>query len=173
MFVELIATFVAGLAAAGLVMLVNKVLGGRLPRWFTPVGAGAAMILTTIANEYGWYPRTKNTLPDEVVVAETVENTAFYRPWTYIWPFVERFAAIDTATIQTHPGQPGVKLADVYFFGRWSPVNKLPVLADCPGQRRAALADAVTFQKDGTVNGADWIKVSADDPIVSTICGVG
>ena len=34
MFVELIAAFVAGIAAAGVVMLVNRLLGGRLPRWF-------------------------------------------------------------------------------------------------------------------------------------------
>jgi hypothetical protein len=171
MFLELIATFIAGLAAAGLVMLVNKVLGGRLPRWLTPVGAGAAMILVTISNEYGWYSRTTDTLPEGVVVAETGESSAFYRPWTYVWPITERFAAVDTKTTRSHLGQPGIKLADVYFFGRWSPVTKLPVLADCTGLRRAALADGITFQEDGVVSGADWIEVGADDPLVSTICG--
>lgn len=171
MFVELIATFIAGLAAAGLVMLVNKVLGGRLPRWFMPVGAGAAMILVTISNEYGWYSRTKDALPEGVVVADIVESTAFYRPWTYVWPITERFVAIDTKTTREHAEQPGIKLSDVYFFGRWSPVTKLPVLADCPGLRRAALADGITFQEDGVVSGADWIKVGTDDPLVSTICG--
>lgn len=171
MFVELIATFVAGIAAAGAVMLVNRILKGRLPRWFTPVAAGFAMIVATISNEYGWFSRTKEALPDGVVVAQIVENTAFYRPWTFVWPFVERFVAVDTATAQTHSNQPGMRLADVYFFGRWAPVNKLPVLADCPGSRRAALSDAITFQDDGVVSGAKWVTVAKDDPIVTTICG--
>ncbi|MBN9673476.1 hypothetical protein [Roseibium aggregatum] len=171
MFVELIATFIAGIAAAGLVMLVNRTLGGRLPRWFAPVAAGATMIAATIYNEYGWYDRTREALPEGVVVAQTAESKALYRPWTYLVPFVERFVAVDTATLREHSGQPGLKLAEVYFFGRWSAVNKLPVLADCAGLRRAALADAITFEDDGSVDGVAWVNVSADDPVLSTICG--
>lgn len=170
MFVELIGTLVAGVAGAGLVMLINRALGGRLPRWFAPVAAGAAMLATTISNEYGWYDRTKESLPEGVVVAQTVESTAIYRPWTYVKPFVERFVAVDVASIQTHPDQPGVKLADTYFFGRWAPVNKLPVLTDCVAGRRAALADGITFESSGAVFGADWITVPKTDPIVSTVC---
>lgn len=171
MFVELIAAFVAAIAAAGVVMLVNRLLGGRLPRWFAPVAAGAAMIVTTIANEYGWFSRTKEALPEGIVIAQTIENRAFYRPWTYVQPFVERFVAVDVGTIRTHPDRPGERLGETYFFGRWSPVNKLTVLADCAGSRRAALADAVVFEQGGAVSGADWIHVPKDDPIVSTICG--
>lgn len=170
MFVELIATLVAGLAGAGLVLLLNRVLGGRLPRWFAPVAAGAAMIATTIANEYGWYDRTRQTLPEDVVVAQTVESKAFYRPWTYIVPFVERFVAIDMASLQTHPAQPGLRLVEAYFFGRWSPVNRLPVIADCLALKRAALVDGVSFEDEGGVDGVTWTHVSAEDPIVSTVC---
>jgi len=171
MFVELIATLVAGLAGAGLVMLINRLLGGRLPRWFAPVAAGAAMLVTTIANEYGWYERTRNTLPDEVIVAQTVENQTFYRPWTYVVPFVERFVAVDMASLQTHPAQPGLRLVETYFFGRWSPVNKLPVLADCTALRRAPLIDGVGFDDSGVISGVTWTHVSAEDPIVATVCG--
>lgn len=173
MFVELIATIVAGLAAAGVIMLINKTLRGRLPRWFVPIGAGAAMLLVTISNEYGWYSRTKNALPEGLVIAQTVENKAFFRPWTYVQPFVERFVAIDTLTLQTHPAQPGIRLAEVYFFGRWSPVNKVPVLADCPAHKRAALTDAFAFENNGRVSGVQWIDVAANDPVVSAICGAG
>ena len=173
MFVELIATLVAGVAGAGLVMLINRMLGGRLPRWFAPVAAGLAMLVTTISNEYGWYDRTRQTLPDELVVAQTVENQAFYRPWTYIVPFVERFVAIDMASLQTHPAQPDLRLVEAYFFGRWSPVNKLPVIADCTALRRAALVDGVSFEAEGEVTGITWTHVSAEDPIVSTVCETG
>ena len=173
MFIELIGTFIAGIAGAGLVMLINHVLRGRLPRWFAPVAAGLAMLLTTISSEYSWFSRTKDTLPEGMVVAQTVESKAFYRPWTYVQPFTERFVAIDTATIQRHPDQPDMKLAQAYFFGRWAPVNKLPVLTDCAEGRRAALADGITFEKGGAVTGAQWVAASKGDPIISTICGAG
>lgn len=171
MFVELIATFVAGLAGAGLVMLINRVTGGRLPRWLTPVAAGAAMIATTIANEYSWFPRTRDTLPAGFVVAQTVESQAFYRPWTYVWPYVERFAAVDEAGVRTHPDQIGMRLAELYFFGRWSPVNKMPVAVDCVGKRRAALTDDVTFEDGGSIAGIDWVNATEADPVVSSVCG--
>jgi hypothetical protein len=173
MFVELIATIVAGVAAAGLVMLINRVLGGRMPRWLAPVMAGVAMLATTISNEYGWYARTKETLPDDLVVAQTVENRSFYRPWTYVLPYVERFVAIDTLSVQTHSAQPDMKLVDAYFFGRWSTVNKLPVLADCIEHRRAALVDGISFKNDGNIEGVDWVDVADDDPLVARICGAG
>ena len=40
MFWELIATLMAGFAAAGVVLLLNKILRGRLPKWAMPIAAG-------------------------------------------------------------------------------------------------------------------------------------
>lgn len=173
MFLELIATIVAGVAATGVVMLINKLIGGRIAKWFLPVAAAGAMLGVTIVNEYGWFPRTKGGLPHGFIIAETVENKALYRPWTYAFPYVERFAAIDAGSIKTNELQPGKILADVYFFGRWSPVRKLPVLADCPGKRRALLTEGLTFGADGEIDGVAWVPVEGDDPILSAICGAG
>lgn len=170
MFLELIATIVAGIAAAGMMMLVMRATGSRLPKWLTPVAAGAAMIGVTITNEYGWYPRTFAKLPEGVVVVETVQNQSFYRPWTYARPFTERFVAVDTATMRTHPQQPALRMADTYYFGRWSPVNRIGVLADCAGLRRAPLTDAVSFAEDGAVTGAAWLAVTEGDSLLRAIC---
>ncbi len=170
MFLELIATIVAGIAAAGMMMLVNRALGQRLPKWLTPVAAGAAMIGVTISNEYGWYGRTAGQLPEGVAVVEAVENQSFYRPWTYVKPFTERFVAVDTTTLRTHPDQPALRMADSYYFGRWAPVNRVGVLVDCEGQRRAALTGDVAFAEDGTVSGVDWLSVGPDDVLLTTIC---
>lgn len=76
MFLELIATFIAGFAAAGVMMLVNRMSGGRLPRWLVPVVAGLAMIGTTIASEYNWFDRTRGTLPNGFEVVTFVETSA-------------------------------------------------------------------------------------------------
>lgn len=170
MFLELIGVIFAGIAAAGVVMLLGKALGGRLPRWLAPVAAGLAMLGVTIASEYGWYARTKAALPEGLVVAETVENRSFYRPWTYVVPYVDRFAALDAATMKRHAGHPQIYLAEVYFFGRWSPVSKLPVWLDCDGGRRA-LAAGATVPAGGLPAGLDWVAPGSGDGILAAACG--
>ncbi len=37
MFFEMVATLVSGFAGAGVVLLLNKISGGRLPKWAMPV----------------------------------------------------------------------------------------------------------------------------------------
>ncbi len=172
MFLELIGTIFAGFAFAGIVMVLNKLTGGLLPRWATPVAAGLGMIGMTIASEYSWYDRTRDTLPDSLAVIQEVESRAFYRPWTYAVPFVDRFAAIDTVSVKTNDQVPDQRLVDLYFFGRWSPVSKLPVAVNCAEYRRASLADGAEFGDDGQLLNADWITAETGDPIIEATCGV-
>ncbi|MCV6586348.1 MAG: hypothetical protein OIF47_12490 [Marinibacterium sp.] len=171
MFLELIATIVAGIAVAGLMMLLNRLSGRRLPRWLVPVGAGLGMIAVTISNEYSWFARTSATLPDGLTVIETVDRRAIYQPWTYVFPYTHRFAALDTTNLRQHDAQPGIAMSDLYFFGRWSAVDTLSVLADCAGNRRAALPPGTVFDDSGAVDGLDWVNVPADDPVLAGICG--
>ncbi|WP_171121162.1 MULTISPECIES: hypothetical protein [unclassified Ruegeria] len=172
MFLELIATIFVGIACAGVVMLVNKLVKGRLPKWIAPVAAGLGMIVATISSEYSWYDRTSDTLPEGMEVIQQVESRAFYRPWTYAVPYVERFAAIDTASVRSNEQVPDQRLVDIYFFGRWSPVSKLPVAVDCAQNLRANLADGAEFSADGQLLNADWIKGETNDPIIEATCGV-
>ncbi|MBY6055760.1 hypothetical protein [Leisingera daeponensis] len=171
MFLELIAVIFAGIAAAGVVMLLNRALKGRLPRWIAPVAAGLAMIAATIASEYGWYPRTKAALPKGLVVAETIRNQSFYRPWTQVVPYIDRFAAVDTATMKSHQAHPQVFLADLYFFGRWAPVSKRPAVLDCNKWQRALASGTTVFSGTGLPKGLDWVAGEADDAILTTACG--
>lgn len=59
--------------------------------------------------------------------------------------------------IRTQEGQPDHRLADVYLFGCWAPVHKLPVLADCAGWRRHG-------PRDGPRDGLAW-----DHPVLDTV----
>ncbi|MBE1282522.1 MAG: hypothetical protein GJ676_04345 [Rhodobacteraceae bacterium] len=170
MFLELIGVIFAGFAVAGVVMLINKLTGGRLPRWTAPVGAGLGMIIATIANEYSWYQRTSGVLPEGLVVAETVEHSSFYRPWTLAAPYINRFAAVDTASVQTHIERPGQRMADIYFFGRWAPVNELTVVADCNTDQSALLSGNPEFGDDGTIDGLNWARTESDDAIMAVLC---
>ena len=170
MFVELIATIFAGVACAGIAMLVNRISGGRLPRWLTPVVAGAGMIAMTIANEYTWFGRTTEGLPPEFRIAVTVEEEGWLRPWTMVWPYTKRFIAIDTAATRSNDALPAQLLTDLYFFGRWSPVNQAPVVFDCAAARSAVLIDGATFDESGAIADAQWQAMPADDPLLAAVC---
>ncbi len=172
MFLELIATFVAGFGAAGAVLLLNRLVKGRLPRWLMPVAAGAAMIFTTISSEYGWYGRTKADLPEGLIIAQTVENRTAYRPWTLINPYIDRFVAVDAQSLKTHTDHPDKRLIDLYFFGRWSPINRLASLVDCTTHQRASLSDGVQLSDAGAFLNLSWVSANADDPIIQTTCGL-
>lgn len=166
MFLELIAVFVAGVAAAGVVLLLNKLLGGRLPRWFMPIGAGAAMIAATVSSEYSWFTRTSGNLPEGVIVAQSVENRAAYRPWSYLWPYTDRFVAVDRANMRSNENDPNLKLADVFVYGRWQPIQGAQIMVDCANGRRADPGDDLTAAPN-------WRDVGLGDPIVSTLCAEG
>lgn len=170
MFFELIATFVAGLAAAGLVLLLNHLLRGRIPRWLMPVAAGGAMLAVTIGGEYSWFERTRAALPEGFAVVETVENRALYRPWTYLAPFTERFVALDRANARTHPARPGHVLADVLFYARWQGVRHMVVLADCEGHRRAPVGSRARFSENGDVSGLNWVRAPREDALLAAMC---
>ncbi len=157
MFLELIATFAAGLGAAGVVLLLNMATRGRLPRWAMPVAAGAAMIGVGISNEYGWGGRTAAQLPEGVVVIETVTESDWYRPWSFVVPMTTRLAALDTASTRTNPAAPDLRLADLYLFARWRPAAMIPQLIDCAGASRADVTDAALADPAA----ADWRPANA------------
>lgn len=170
MFIELIATIFAGIACAGVVLLLTRTVGRRLPKWLVPVAAGAGMLVMIISNEYTWFSRTVEQLPDGINVAMTVEEQSWLRPWTQFWPYTKRFVAVDTGTARTNENLPDQKIADLYFFGRWSPVNQTPMLFDCAVAQSALLIDGATFAQDGSITDADWQTMPVDDPILKMVC---
>lgn len=170
MFIELIATIFAGIACAGVMLLLNRTVGRRLPKWLVPVAAGAGMLVMIISNEYTWFSRTVEQLPDGIDVAMTVEEQSWLRPWTQLWPYTKRFVAVDTGTARTNENLPDQKIADLYFFGRWSPVNQTPMLFDCAVAQSALLIDGATFAQDGSITDADWQTMPVDDPILKMVC---
>ncbi|MEM8824304.1 MAG: hypothetical protein AAGF30_11885 [Pseudomonadota bacterium] len=171
MFFELIGTLVAGFAAGILIWAINRtLLKGRLPGWLVPVSAGVAMLAATISSEYGWFARTKALMPEGMVVAQTIEETTFYRPWTYAKPFVSRFVAVDQATIRTHPSKPEQRIVELVFYGRWTRTAKVPVLFDCKNTKRADIVDGAEFGPDGDIVNAVWRDVPADGPVLKAAC---
>lgn len=170
MFFELIGTIVAGVAAALLMWAINRTLKYRLPKWLIPAAAGAAMLTATISSEYSWFSRTKASMPEGMVVAQTIEEKAFYRPWTYTAPFISRYVAVDQHSKRTHPNHPDQRLVDLVFYGRWTRTAKVPMLFDCAASLRADIVDGITFGEDGAVTDAQWFAIEPGDPLLRTAC---
>ena len=170
MYVDIITIIAAGFAAAGVVMILNRLIGKRLPRWTIPAGAGAGMILMSLTNEYRWYPRTLELLPAGFEVISTAEHRAIYSPWTYAVPYVDRFVAVDVAGIQRNATQPYLRLSRVMFFTRWDSVRIFPAVFDCAQGRSALLDPDAMFNDDGTVRVARWDQTGLDDPATALVC---
>ncbi|TRD15395.1 hypothetical protein [Palleronia caenipelagi] len=166
MFLELIATIFAGLGAAGVAMALNKFTGGRLPRWIAPVAAGAAMLGVTIWSEMTWAERITDGLPSGVVVAQEVSETAFYRPWTYIWPQTTRLVAVDVVTAKRNEAAPETRLVDLYLFGRWKPTSRVPQLIDCTTGQRADVTDATLANP----RAAGWRAIDETSELNTLVC---
>lgn len=158
---ELLAVVFAGIAGAGVMHLIARLT--KMPRWMVPVGAGVAMLAATISSEYGWYSRSVANLPDGVVVADSVAERVFYRPWTYAVPMKTRFAAVDLRKLQHNAETPGLYMTEVYLFGRWRATTSVQMMVDCEGMRRADPA-----MGDGSA--PVWHAVGPDDAIVKTTC---
>jgi hypothetical protein len=171
MLFELFATVVSGFAAAGIVLILRRLTGERLPKWLMPAAAGSAMLAFTIWSEYSWFARTSALLPAGFVLVSQTENSAPWRPWTYIKPMTDRFAAVDTSSIRTNDAVPDMRLVETYYWGRWAPLNRLTVVVDCAGLRRAPIIEGVSLADDGAILGAEWIGVPTDDPTLIAVCG--
>ncbi|SPF78515.1 hypothetical protein [Pseudoprimorskyibacter insulae] len=165
MLFELLAVVIAGVGAAGIAIGLNRLTGRRLPRWVTPVAAGLTMLGVTVFNEYGWYARAQAALPEGTVVVHPVENRAMYRPWTYVWPYVDRFVAQDRANTQALMGSAAIKEVPLYLYDRWTTPKSVMILVNCETGERA---------EPGETNAKPvWQQVPADDAIVTTACKGG
>lgn len=166
MFFELIATFAAGIAAAGLALVAGHLSGGRLPRWSIPVAAGAAMLGYAVWSEYSWAGRTTAGLPEGVEVLVSVTETRFWKPWTYVVPQTTRIMALDRAGVQINADAPDVQLADLYFFARWTPPAKRPQLVNCATSARADLNEGALVDPAAAI----WREVDDSDPLIAALC---
>ncbi|MCB1395981.1 MAG: hypothetical protein H6898_10205 [Rhodobacter sp.] len=172
MIIDFVGALATGLGLMGLMMLINRVTGRRMGRWVFPATVALGMIGYTAWSEYTWGARTLEGQPQLRVAVEAGEPTLL-RPWTYIIPQTTRMIAIDLARTQVHPDQPDLVMTQVVLLGRWQPVRAASVVYDCTGHRRADIAEGVTLNADGTLEGADWIALEAGDAVLGTACAAG
>ncbi len=169
MFYELLATVFAGFAGGGIAYLLSKITRGAFPRSLMLAAAAVFMIAFSIWNEYNWFPRSQAQLPEGVVVVSMHEDKSWYRPWTYALPYVDRFIAVDTGSVQTNEQVPHQRIADVYLMARWNAALGVKIAVDCDRPAQVRLDDA-TYGEDGSFQSTKWEALTADAPLTKAVC---
>lgn len=169
MFFSLISTIVLGIAVAGSMMLVNHLLGGRLPRWLAPAAAGLAMLTYTIWTDYDWSARIAGGLPGGLEIVQTYETSNLLQPWTLAKPRINRIVALDRPSIEANENAPRYRQASLYLFARYQPPRELRQIYDCDQNRRIDLLPSETVDPTDIPDTA-WEKLT-DDPIAKEVCG--
>lgn len=170
MLFNLVGVIVAGIAAAGSIMLVFRIMRRRPPRWLVPVAAGLAMIVFHLWNEYTWFDRVAGGLPEQVVVAEHYTYESALQPWTLVRPRINRFAAVDRSTIRRNEQAPGYVMADVLLVGRLDPTARVTQLYDCQAARRTDIGASTKVDERGLPVDATWIDAETDRNLFRLIC---
>jgi hypothetical protein len=131
------------------------------------------MIGYSIYSEYSWYGRVMAGLPESVLVVSTVEESAPWRPWTYLVPMRSRFLAIDAAQIKRVAGNADLAATSIMAVQRWAPVRSVPVVYDCAAGARADLVGGAALDETGKLTGGQWVPVGLEDKGLMATCNGG
>lgn len=161
---DIFGMLVVGLGAAAFLFAAlhaARKAGLALPRWTMPAGIGAAMLVFTIWNEYTWFPRVRDQLPDRVQIIETGQGGKAWRPWAFVFPLTTRFAALEP--LMEAPEDGGALRVRILLIERWQPTRFVTLDLDCAGARQRMVA------ADGTT--LDWERVGEEDePVLQAAC---
>ncbi|MCF3974567.1 hypothetical protein [Paracoccus salsus] len=156
--VELLGVIAVGIGAASVLyagMHALRKAGLDLPLWLLPAGIGLAMISYSIWNDYAWFGRAQDRLPQDAQLLLIGRDSQPWAPWTYLSPVAVRFAALDPATISN--GAEGIRTARIMLVERRGQTLVVPQEFDC---------DA------GLVRPArgEWTAAEPDDPAFAAVC---
>jgi hypothetical protein len=173
MTLELIAAFAAAFALGGVGLVLRHLSRGRLPRWLVPAMAGAGMIGYAVWSEYSWYARSSAVLPQGVVVVWAEPEEMPLRPWTFFAPLVLRYVAMDLRELAIHPVNADLRLAPLYYFGRWENTRNGMMVVDCTAGRQVLVTEGVAITDDGQLAGGTWTDPPDGDGYQKAACGAG
>lgn len=170
MLFNLLGTVAIGVGAAGVVLIALRLLRRPAPKWLAPAVAGVSMLGYQIWSGYTWYQRTADALPDKVHMVKTYAHSSVLTPWTLIFPQVDRFVAVDLATVRRNEKAPNFALATIYLVTRYQPAASGMQIFDCVAARRADLGPTTEFEENGLPKNAAWSAVDANDDLLSAVC---
>ncbi|MEE2025694.1 MULTISPECIES: hypothetical protein [Alkalimonas] len=166
MFWELVATVFAGLGAAGLALSARWISRGRLARWWIPVSAGIGMIAFQIYSEYSWFDHQQSLLPAGVEVVRSSEQTAFFRPWSYLFPQTLRFIAADFNSAEVNQMNPELVRLPIYLFERRMSAIGLTLIIHCGQQAQLTERAQLQLPMPGEALSGEWQQLEPESPLL-------
>lgn len=178
MIYEFIATIAAGFGMAGLALIIthlSKLAGKRAPKWLIPLFAAVGIFAFQVHQEYSWYDQQAAQLPKGVTVIKKIEDTAWFRPWSYVKPQTVRFMAVDTGKARAQDNEQGIYLVNLYLFERRMSVQQMPQVIDCNAPARAdymipATTSSALTLSEHVEQTTKWRPLATDDPLFLSIC---
>ncbi len=177
MLFEFIATIAAGFGLAGVALIIthlSKLAGKRAPRWLIPLFGAIGIFGFQISQEYNWFSQQTAKLPKGLIVVKTVEESTWFRPWSYVKPQTFRFIAADSGNARANTNNKDVYLVNLYLFERRRSVQQIPQVIDCAAPARA---DYVLQDKESELTIDEhvkqttaWRPLTKDDPLFISIC---
>lgn len=131
MALELIAAIALALSVGGIVYLIRKLSGGRLPKATIPLVAALALVSFAVWGDYSWASRTASALPDRLVVVDEIGQSNVWRPWSFVLPVTERFVAADIGGAQRNENDPSKVRVELYYMERRVPAQRQTIVVDC------------------------------------------
>ena len=177
MLFEFIATIAAGFGMAGIALIIthlSKLAGKKAPRWLIPLFGAIGIFGFQISQEYSWFEQQTAQLSNGVHVVKKVEQSTWFRPWSYIKPQTFRFMAADSGHARANADNPDVYLVNLYLFERRRSVQQVPQVIDCAAPARA---DYVLEEKDSKLSidehvkqTTKWRPLEKNDPLYINVC---
>ncbi|WP_323752842.1 hypothetical protein [Marinobacter sp.] len=167
MFWNFVATILCGLGAAGIALGIRAITAKKAPRWIIPVFAGLGMLGYLVYGEYSWYDHKQSLLPDEAVVVDTEREQLFFRPWTFVFPYVTAFSAVDVESIARDTEDTQIVRFTLYRFEQTvtDAVSHRVHLINCQTQELVPLAS------NGSPRVDNMKRLNNNDPLLNTVCG--
>ncbi len=167
MFWTFVATIICGVGAAGIALGIRAATAKRAPKWLIPVFAGAGMLGYLVYGEYTWFDHKRSLLPEEAVVVATEQEKIFFRPWTFMAPYVTAFSTVDTSGFRQDTSDPDIVRFTLYRFEQTvsDAVSHRAHLINCQSR------ELVPLDSDGTPRLDNMKLLEATDSLYTTVCG--
>lgn len=166
----LIGALLVGITAAAFAALPFRLAKKPVPRGVLPIAGGIALLTFVLWNDYSWFARTRDALPERIVVLNSDRYSGLWQPWTYLYPRVNGFTAVDPEAARRNPTLPGVAIAELYHVARYAPTGVSYRFVDCNEGRSALLPDEPAFDDSGMPRDAAWEEHGPDHPLIGAIC---
>lgn len=177
MLYEFIATMAAGFGLAGVALIIthlSKLAGKRAPKWLIPMFGAIGIFAFQIHQEYNWYDQQAAQLPEGITVIKKVEESVWFRPWSYVKPQTVRFMAVDSGHARAQVDNQDMYLVNLYLFERRMSVQKISQVIDCSAPARAdyilPAKDSKLEIKEHVKQTTKWRPLTTDDPLFVNVC---